>query len=85
MEQVPPVNMMSDSKSPLASKTVQAAAISLVAALVGHFYPPVGEWMKANNEQILGVLSMAVVYGRNDADRALDWKNWTVKGFGFKF
>lgn len=85
MELVPAGMSPNDTKSPLVSKTVQAAALGLVAAVVGHFYPPLGDWMKANHEQILGALSLLTIYGRSDADKALNWKDWTVKGFGLRF
>lgn len=85
MELVPESMTPTDTKGPLVSKTVQAAALGLVGAVVGHFYPPLGDWMKANNEQILGVLSLLCIYGRSDADKTLNWRDWTINGVGFRF
>lgn len=74
-----------NSKSPLESKTVQVAILGLVTAIVSHFNPTIGEWVGSHQELILGALSAATVYGRSGADQKLNWRNWTIKGFGIKF
>ena len=75
-----------EKKGPLESRTVQVAIVGLVASIVGHFYPPVGEWMNAHTQEIVGVLSTAVLYGRSGADQKIDWKSWgAVKFFDKKF
>lgn len=72
-------------KSPLASTTIQTAAVGLLAAIVGQFYPPVGDWLKAHTPEVLGAVSAVAGYGRHKASEPIDWKNWTVGGVGLKF
>ncbi len=72
-------------KSPLASRTVQVAVLALVTALVSNRWPAAGEWIKAHNEEILTGLGALVVVGRNGADKPLNWRDWTIKGIGFRF
>ncbi len=74
--------MENESKSPLASTTLQAA---FVTALLEQYYPPVGTWLTAHNTEVMGALGAVVAYGRHTATQPLDWKNWTLGGFGFKF
>ncbi len=74
-----------NSKSPLVSKTVQAAAATLLTAIVGHFNPTAGAWLGAHHEYVMSAFALAVTFGRSGADQKIDWRNWTIKGIGFKF
>ncbi len=76
---------VTEGKSPLTSKTVQAAILNLVAQVVGMYYPPLGDWLKAHQLEVVTAVSSAVVYGRHKADEGLDWKNWTIGGVGLKW
>jgi hypothetical protein len=59
--------------------------VGLVAALLGYYYPPAGEWLKGHVPEVLGLLSTAVAIGRGKATGPIDWKNWTIAGVGVKF
>lgn len=74
-----------NTKSPLESRTVVVNVVALLGAIVAKFYPPVGDWLQQNSEAVIGLVSLLSIYGRQQADQQLDWKNMTVKGFGIKF
>lgn len=74
-----------EGKSPLASKTVQLAVLTLVTGVISKTFPAAGEWIKANSDTILLVLPALFAMARSKADRPIDWKNWTLFGVGKQF
>lgn len=74
-----------EGKSPLTSTVLQAAFINFAAAVVGYYYPTVGDWMHDHNAMLMGALGTVLAYGRHKADQPIDWSNWTIGGIGIKF
>lgn len=72
-------------KSPLESRTVQVALMTVITALVGNHWPVVGDWLKAHQEEVLGGIAMATTWARSGGDRPLNWRDLTIKGFGIRF
>ncbi len=81
----PTLETVTPGKSPLVSRTVQVALLTVLTAIVSNRWPAAGDWIKAHNEEILTGIGALVVAGRNGADKPLNWRDWTIKGFGIRF
>lgn len=72
-------------KSPLQSKTLALGVVVAAGGVIARFNPEVGEWVKTNADTVLLIVGTLVGFFRPSSTTGIDWKNWTVKGFGIKF